>query len=185
MKIYTKTGDTGQSALLGGERRAKSDARFVAMGTVDELNAALGVVVSSGAPTELEMPLRQIQHQLFELGMELATAQAPGSALAAISPATVEGLERQIDAYEATLTPLREFILPGGCGAAAGLHLARAICRRGERVLVSLARDEPLRDVLLAYMNRLGDLLFVMARVANRASGQPEIPWQKSTRVAE
>ena len=178
MKIYTKRGDRGESALLGGERRPKNDCRFSAMGTVDELNAAIGVVLSGEPTPELAESLNDIQHQLFDLGQALAsTVGSPGSGTPLT--AAVARLEQQIDSFEQALSPLREFILPGGTAEAAQLHLARAICRRAERVVVGLARDEPIHEEVLAYLNRLGDLLFVMARFANHAVGRHDVPWQK------
>lgn len=180
MKIYTRTGDTGQTGLFGGPRVAKDDARIEAYGTVDELNAVLGVVAAGDLPAELEEILLPVQHELFEIGAELATPEPAAHRTATIDEAPIARMEQQIDRLEAKLEPLKVFILPGGTPTAAHLHVARTVCRRAERRLVTLARrDERVSERLIIYLNRLSDLLFVMARRANALAGQADIPWEK------
>ena len=177
MKIYTKTGDTGDTSLFGGLRVRKDDVRVDAYGEVDELNAWLGLARASGSGG-LDAELEQISRDLFALGAQLADPGeklAPRVAKAAIVDADVERLEQLIDRLEAELPPLRRFILPGGGSAGAALHVARTVCRRAERRMVAL--DPPVDGVLLRYVNRLSDLLFVMARVVNQRAGAPETEW--------
>jgi cob(I)alamin adenosyltransferase len=176
MKIYTKTGDTGETGLWGGLRVAKDALRVHAYGTIDECNAAIGVARASGMDAELDAMLAQIQDQLFVVGADLAT---PGEAsgIPRVGEAAVTFLETTIDDLEAELAPLKQFIHPGGQLAAAQLHLARTICRRAERWVVSLAREEPLNPHVLTYLNRLSDLLFVLARAANARAGVADVPW--------
>lgn len=183
-KIYTRTGDTGETALFGSGRVRKDDVRVEAMGTVDELNAALGVVRmelarSGTAPADLDPLLAQLQHRLFDLGAELATPSPAEGGTNLVNDAHIAALEAAIDRYDAQLEPLREFILPGGVPAAAQLHLARCVCRRAERRLVQMISREPVRGQLLRFLNRLSDLLFVLARVVNRANGAPDVTWQR------
>src|SRR5262245_20764204 len=161
-KIYTRTGDTGKTMLFGSGRVRKDDVRVEAMGAVDELNAALGMaraeLARSGvAPGDLEPLVAQLQHQLFNLGAELATPNPAGHGTNLVSDAQVAALEAAIDKYDAGLEPLREFILPGGAPAAAELHLARCVCRRAERRVVELMSHEPVRPEVLRYLNRLSD----------------------------
>lgn len=189
MKIYTKAGDGGDTSLFGGERVAKDAPRVEAYGTLDELNACLGMVLASlGAdPAALHAPLGRIQAELFDLGAELATPPVRAedrlaARLARVSATEVEALEALIDRFEAQLSPLRSFILPGGTATAAALHLARTVARRAERRVVSLAAHEPVNPELLRYMNRLSDLLFVLARAANRAAGVDDVPWTARAR---
>jgi len=177
--IYTRTGDQGETGLFGGGRVAKDDHRVEAYGEVDELNATLGVARSSGLEPPLEELVSEIQGQLFTLGAVLAT---PGGTKAEayvpkVPPDWTTRLERQIDAYEKELAPLRQFILPGGSAAASHLHLARTVCRRAERRVVSLSKVVPVDAQLLIYLNRLSDLLFIMARVANHRAGVSDVPW--------
>jgi cob(I)alamin adenosyltransferase len=180
VKIYTKTGDAGETGLRGGRRVPKDDARVAAYGAVDEVNAAIGF---AGAldPTTFEGPLLDtIQRDLFTIGAELATpdpAQPPKAPSAPIGAAEVEALERAIDRNEQRLEPLAQFILPGGVPKAAALHVARTVCRRAERRVVGLRRQAPVSPAILQYLNRLSDLLFVLARTANLAAGRPDIPW--------
>ena len=164
MKIYTKTGDAGQTGLFGGPRVAKDDPRIEAYGAVDELNAALGLARAESLPPEIDTLLARIQNELFDLGAELATPNPAAHGMAVLGPAHCEALEQAIDRHEAGLPPLKEFILPGGSRGAAALHLARTICRRAERRLVTLANSsaEPVSANLVIYLNRLGDLLFVL-----------------------
>ena len=183
-KIYTRTGDTGETSLLGGRRVRKDDLRIEAIGSVDEVNAALGVVrmelTRSGiAPIGFDELLAQVQHRLFDLGAELAMPPAAGAGICTLSDADAGALEAAIDGQEANLAPLRVFILPGGSAAAAHLHLARCVCRRAERRLVELAAAEPVRSQVLRYLNRLGDLLFVLARAANQANRVPDVTWEQ------
>jgi cob(I)alamin adenosyltransferase len=184
-KIYTRTGDDGDTSLLGGERVRKSDLRIEAIGSVDEANAAIGVVrvelARSGiAPDGLDDVLARIQHQLFNLGAQLAVRTGGAkSAINELSDFHVTELERAIDRWDARLEPLRDFILPGGFPAAAQLHVARCICRRSERRLVELAARETVSGTPLRYLNRLGDLLFVLARAVNQANRVPDVLWQQ------
>jgi cob(I)alamin adenosyltransferase len=183
-RIYTKTGDAGDTALFGGRRVPKNDLRVAAYGAVDELNAVLGVARAAGAPQSIEPVLEQLQHYLFDLGSELATPPEAAAAAAAhasrVTPAWVEALEREIDRFEDALPPLRAFILPGGTPAAAALHLARTVARRAEREIVALAGREPLNPELLKFVNRLSDLLFVLARAANQAAGRSDVEWHQT-----
>jgi cob(I)alamin adenosyltransferase len=185
-KIYTRVGDSGETALFGGGYVRKDDARVEAVGSVDELNAAIGVVrmefLRSQVAAGFDDVLARIQHRLFDLGAELATPKPEEHGTALLRDEYIAELERQIDRYDAGLEPLRAFILPGGVPAAAQLHLARGICRRAERRLVELAAAESLRGELLRYVNRLSDLLFVLARAANQVCGEPDIVWQQDVR---
>ncbi len=176
MKLYTKTGDDGSTGLIGGPRVAKDDLRVAAYGDVDETNAALGVVIAGCADEKLVAMLRQIQHELFELGTQLATPQS-ASPMLSIRAEQVANLERWIDQASAEVPPLRNFILPGGTPSAAALHLARTVCRRAERTVVTLARKEPVGECIVPYLNRLSDLLFALARVCNHRAGVADIPW--------
>jgi cob(I)alamin adenosyltransferase len=181
-KIYTRTGDDGETGLLGGSRVRKDDLRIAAIGAVDELNAALGVVRAELArmermPTDVDQVVERIQHQLFGVGAELASPQAVNETAGQIRSANITALEEAIDSWEARLEPLREFILPGGSAAAAQLHLSRAVCRRAERLLVALSAVAPLRQELLQYLNRLSDALFVAARRANVLAGIDDVTW--------
>jgi cob(I)alamin adenosyltransferase len=180
MKIYTKTGDDGSTGLFGGGRVRKSDARIECYGTVDELNAALGVAHVTAAGSIADSLFR-VQHELFVVGSHLATPEdSPHTrSLPLLDEAMIGRLEMEIDAAEAELEPLRNFILPGGVELAARLHLARTICRRAERVLVEFALDRPVSGTIITYMNRLSDWLFVMARLANRRAGVADIAWEK------
>jgi cob(I)alamin adenosyltransferase len=176
-KIYTRTGDDGSTGLGDGTRVPKDSARVAAYGTVDEANSAIGVVLAQELPDAIRNDLTTIQHQLFELGGELCI---PGHA--AIGDADVSRLEQILDRYNADLPPLKDFILPGGGAAAAFCHLARTVTRRAERETVTLSRDEAVRPEAVRYLNRLSDLLFVLARVLARASGHGEVLWQHARR---
>ena len=179
MKIYTKGGDTGETSLFDNTRVSKADERVDAYGEVDELNACLGVARAALDDVDLEQSIVTIQQELFAVGARLAD---PSSHIAArvvktaVPPEAVQRLEHTIDRLEQELPPLRRFILPGGSPAGAMLHLARTVCRRAERRVVALGADG-VDPVVLVYLNRLSDLLFVMARVANRRSGIIEIEW--------
>lgn len=176
-RIYTRTGDDGSTGLGDGSRVAKDAARVNAFGTVDEANSALGVLLAVALPDDVRTLLTTVQHQLFDLGGELCI---PGHA--AIQASDVSALEQQLDHYNATLPALKEFILPGGGEAAARCHLARTIVRRAERETVTLARLETVRAEALHYLNRLSDLLFVLARVLARADGHGDVLWQHARR---
>lgn len=176
-KIYTKTGDDGSTGLGDGSRVGKDSLRVTAYGTVDELNSAIGVVLATELPDAVRDGLIAVQHQLFDLGGELCI---PGHA--AIFAADIERLEQRLDAFNADLPPLKEFILPGGGIAAAYCHMARTIARRAERHTVALARVETVRPEVVHYLNRLSDLLFVICRVLARASGHGEVLWNHERR---
>jgi cob(I)alamin adenosyltransferase len=179
MKIYTKTGDAGETSLYGGQRVSKADARVDAYGTVDETNAAIGVVRAHGVTGDVDALHEQIQNDLFVVGGELACPPERVATLgmALIDAARIEALEQAIDRYEAELQPLRNFVLPAGSVAASALHLARAVCRRAERLVVGLSSASALRTELVVYLNRLSDLLFVLARHANKAALVTDVPW--------
>jgi len=177
-KIYTRTGDDGSTGLGDGSRVRKDAARVGAYGSVDELNSVLGMLLATaGMPAAMAVELTRIQHTLFDLGGELCI---PGMAL--IEPVDIDWLEQTLDRYNADLPPLKDFILPGGNMAAATCHLARTVCRRAERETVALARAESVRAEVLGYLNRLSDLLFVLARVLARADGAGEVLWQRQHR---
>jgi cob(I)alamin adenosyltransferase len=178
-RIYTRTGDDGSTGLGDGRRVAKDDPRVEAIGAVDELNSALGLLATEVLPPDIRPTIADIQHELFDLGGELSI---PGRV--ALQESQVERLENQLDHLNEPLSPLKEFILPGGCRAAAMTHLARAVCRRAERRVIALARTETVNPVAIRYLNRLSDFLFVLARALNRAAGQPDVLWQpgKTTR---
>jgi cob(I)alamin adenosyltransferase len=179
VKIYTRTGDAGETALFDGTRVRKSDPRVEAYGHVDELNAMLGFARASAAGAGLAEQLVHLQHDLFALGARLAdpNARIAGRVKkAALGDDDVRRLETWIDEGEAELEPLRRFILPGGSPAGAALHVARTICRRAERHIVSLG-EGAVEPHLLAYVNRLSDLLFVLARLANARAGVPDVEW--------
>lgn len=178
MKIYTRTGDEGKTGLLGGGRVSKSDPRIEAYGTLDELNAVLGLLIQE-VPTEEVAPLRHIQAQLFTLGSHLAAGRSEKPIpLPAFSEEEVAWLEADIDRREAVLPPMRNFILPGSCRAEAWAQLARTVCRRAERRLVALAAVEPVPPAFLKYLNRLSDWLFILGRYLTHAAGAQEIPWR-------
>ncbi len=171
-KIYTRTGDDGSTGLGDGTRVGKDSARVGAYGTVDEANSAIGIVLACEVPQAVRDVLVRVQHELFNLGGELCI---PGMAL--VHDADITRLEHDLDGFNEDLPPLKDFILPGGGMAAAHCHLARTICRRAERDVVALGRDEAVRPEASRYLNRLSDLLFVVARVLARASAQGEVLW--------
>ncbi|GMQ86950.1 MAG: cob(I)yrinic acid a,c-diamide adenosyltransferase [Gammaproteobacteria bacterium] len=173
-KIYTRTGDKGTTGLGDGTRTDKDSLRVEAYGTVDELNSMIGLLASHDLPDVIASELLEIEHDLFDLGGELSI---PGHSV--VTDKQVERLEQCLDSLNADLEPLKEFILPGGSADAAICHLARTVCRRAERRVVSLARKENPNAVCLRYLNRLSDLLFVMARTLNHASGRKDILWQR------
>jgi cob(I)alamin adenosyltransferase len=185
LKIYTRRGDSGQTDLFGGERVPKQDLRVEAFGQVDELNACLGAAVAASDQDDLVGLGRDVQSTLFDLGSFLATPDADHRAKAKVpepGAGDVERLEREIDRLEAELEPLKAFVLPGGTPAAAAFHVARTVCRRAERAAVALDAREPLGGFALRYLNRLSDLLFVMARVENRRAGVADVPWRPGER---
>lgn len=173
-KIYTRTGDQGDTGLGDGSRVKKDNCRVEAFGSVDELNSSLGLLLTRPMDSELRAALTEIQHQLFDLGGELSI---PG--YTAIRAEQVTALENLLDKLNTGLAPLKEFILPGGCEAAALCHIARTVCRRAERRLVSLSSQENTNPESLHFLNRLSDLLFVMARFLNQQAGRPDVLWGK------
>lgn len=179
-RIYTRTGDAGETGLFGGGRVAKSAPRVAAYGEVDELNAVIGWTLLRLGDDALAGRLREVQADLFALGAHLATppdARSRGH-LPPLPAGRVVDFEAWIDEAEEELEPLRSFILPGGGEGGAALHLCRTVCRRAERAVVALAADEAVQPEVLVYLNRLSDLLFVLARLVNHRDGQPEPPWQ-------
>lgn len=178
-KIVTRTGDAGTTGLGDGSRVAKDSARIEAIGAVDELNSALGVLLAETLPASVAACLVEVQHDLFDLGGELSI---PGSS--AVSDAQVTRLEQTIAGFNADLPPLKEFILPGGTRAASQAHVVRTVCRRAERSLVHLGTTAAVADPVRKYVNRLSDLLFVLARVLNRHAGCADVLWQKDRRRA-
>jgi cob(I)alamin adenosyltransferase len=181
LKIYTKTGDHGETGLLAGPRVGKEHPRIEAYGTVDELAAAVGVARAEGPPDEVDSVLGRIQHELFMVGAELASPTPGKRVMSTVGEQHIGQLERDIDRLEEQLPPLTEFILPGGSKASAALHVARTQCRRSERRVVALTRQPDgtvSRDIII-YLNRLGDLLFVLARIANQTAKIADEVWRK------
>jgi len=179
MKIYTKTGDKGETSLFGGQRVLKNDLRVECYGTVDELNSVLGLAVTEITESEIIKVIQKIQNDLFDLGSELATPINKKS-IPRISSGNISYLEKSIDKFEKQLPELKQFILPGGTKGASLLHLARSVCRRGERLVVSLSKNVSISDDIVIYLNRLSDLLFVLARFENFVQNFPDINWEKS-----
>lgn len=178
MKIYTKTGDQGDTALFSGGRVQKSHIRVAAYGTIDELNAILGVARASNRNEQTENWLREIQQQLFHLGADLATPlDAKAEWVVRISPEEIQWLEDSIDRMTVTLETLKNFILPGGTFVAAQLHVARTVCRRAERLIVALAESDHINQNTIAYVNRLSDWLFTLSRYENALAGESEEKW--------
>jgi cob(I)alamin adenosyltransferase len=172
-KIATRTGDAGETGLGDGKRVPKDSARIQALGDVDELNSAIGVLLAEEVPVEVRDALLDVQQELFSVGGELSI---PGHAM--LSAGHVARLDALLEAWNADLPALKEFILPGGSRAAAAAHLARTVCRRAERSVVALGRAEPVTDHARKYLNRLSDLLFVAGRVLNRAAGGSDVQWR-------
>lgn len=172
-KIYTRTGDDGTTGLGDGSRISKDSIRVDAMGDVDELNSVMGLILSEPLSQHLQDTLTKIQHDLFNLGGEICI---PGYAL--LTPSCVDELEHSIDSLNSELNPLKEFILPGGTKSAALCHLARTVCRRAERKLIELHRNEKVTEISLQYLNRLSDLLFVMCRIINKEAGVSDVLWK-------
>ena len=180
MRIYTKTGDTGETGLFGGGRVPKSDIRVEAYGDVDELNALLGVALGTISDADVAELLRSIQPDLFILGAHLATPASTRGRRPVLPPLPeqrVAEFERRIDAAEEELPPLDAFLMPGGSSGGAALHHARTVCRRAERTIVALASAQSVDPAVIVYVNRLSDLLFVLARLENHRAGQPERKW--------
>ncbi|MGH3117860.1 MAG: cob(I)yrinic acid a,c-diamide adenosyltransferase [Gaiellales bacterium] len=183
MKIYTRTGDDGSTGLLGPERVLKNAPRVEAFGTLDELNAALGAVRSRDAERWLETELVSLQSKLFNVGAEVATTDPRMlDKLDRITEEDIGSLERWIDRLDAELPPLRQFVLPAGSRLATELHRARTVCRRAERRLVALQQQDEIEPRLVRYLNRLADLLFVMARWCNQRAGVPDMEWRAGSR---
>jgi len=171
-KIYTRTGDAGTTGLGDGTRVDKDSLRVHAMGEVDELNSVIGILLTEPVSEQVRMCLTQVQHDLFDLGGEICM---PGHSL--VNAERVTALENRLDDWNETLTPLKEFILPGGSRSAAYCHLARTVCRRAERALHSLSKQETITEVSLQYLNRLSDLLFVLCRILNQEAGVTDVLW--------
>lgn len=180
MKIYTKTGDRGVTGLFGGARVPKDDVRVEAYGTVDETNAAIGTARAARLPPDIDAVLARVQEDLFVVGAELGTEPGKEDRLPGgrIAQDDIRRLETAIDDAESGLPPLKSFVLPGGTPGAAALHQARTVCRRAERRVLSAGSSAPVRPELVVYINRLGDLLFVLARRANHVAGVPDVPWR-------
>lgn len=179
MKIYTKTGDDGETGLFAGPRVSKNDPRLAAYGSVDELNAVLGMVISSQTTPDLRDELTAIQSDLFSVGAELATPDPDAQGMRLLKPSRVSDLERSIDQMELSLPPLKNFVLPGGSTASAAMHWARTVCRRAERDVVTLSQQPSVADYsgVIIFLNRLSDWLFVAARFQNSLAGIPDQPW--------
>ena len=182
MKIYTRTGDEGETGLFGGGRVPKDHPRVAAYGTVDELNAHLGFAASLAVDDTFRRRVELVQNDLFAIGAVLATPELddgrPVPSVPEVPESRVQDMERWIDESMATVEPLRHFILPGGSQLAAALHVARTVCRRAERKVVQLDRDEAVSPAVIIYLNRLSDLLFAWARLANHAAGQDDVKWE-------
>lgn len=176
MKLYTKTGDDGSTGLFGGDRVPKNDPRVTAYGEVDELNAVIGMVIASCDDEKTNRNLQQIQSELFTLGAQLATPEHQKSSTT-IQDKHIKQLEEWIDEAVAEVEPMKNFILPGGTVTAAGLHLARTVCRRAERATITLSQQQSVDPQTIIYLNRLSDLLFAQARDANKRDGVEDIPW--------
>ncbi len=178
MKIYTKSGDLGETSLFGGRRVPKHHLRIEAYGTVDELNSILGLVASQFAEPDLQELVERVQTELFEVGADLATPiDAKTSHVVRVNAHNIARLEQEIDAWQESLPQLQSFILPGGSVTGATLHIARTVCRRAERAITALADEEEIHPDALRYLNRLSDWLFVLARVVNQRQGKTETPW--------
>lgn len=179
MKIYTRAGDAGETGLYGGQRVPKDATRVKAYGSVDELNAALGVALAQTEDAEARDILARIQGELFEVGADLATPSERGDAVPRLHADATARLEAEMDRFDTELTPLRHFILPGGSPGGAALHLARAVCRRAERHVVTLAFSEDVSPEVRRYLNRLSDHLFTLARLVNQRAGSAETEWTR------
>ena len=176
-KIYTRGGDDGQTSLGDGARVSKLDSRIAAYGTVDEVNAAIGLALAASCPAEISEVLQRVQNELFDLGADLSVP-LPNEARLRVTQAQVDALENDCDRFNEDLPELKSFVLPAGTEAAARLHVARTICRRAEREALVAAGVNDLNPLALVYLNRLSDLIFILARVANAADGRPETLWE-------
>jgi len=176
-RIYTRGGDAGQTSLGDGSRVSKLDLRIAAYGTTDELNSILGVVLAGDCPDELEPPLRRVQNELFDVGADLCVPFAVAGRLR-VEQAMVDALEAECDRFNESLPELKSFVLPGGTAAAATLHVARTVCRRAERETLEAAREHDVNPLAAVYLNRLSDLLFILARAANALAGADEPLWK-------
>jgi len=178
-RVYTRTGDDGTTSLGGRERVAKDSPRIEAYGTVDELNSQIGVAMATSLDREIAAELSAVQNDLFHLGSDLCMPEADKAAtpVPRIEARHVEALEKLMDRFSERLTPLENFVLPGGSPGAAQLHVARTVCRRAERLVLALSRREPIGPFVLSYLNRLSDALFVMARYENHRRGVPDVLW--------
>jgi cob(I)alamin adenosyltransferase len=172
-KIYTRGGDAGQTSLGDGSRVSKLDPRVVAYGAVDELNAQIGMVLAQELPAEMHEPLEQIQNDLFDVGADLAVPVDAGEGRLRVAQEQIDRLEELCDRFNETLTPLKSFVLPGGSEAAARLHVARSVCRRVELTVLDSAAKTPIDPLVPIYLNRLSDLLFILARAANAGGEEP------------
>jgi len=186
MKIYTKTGDSGETGLFGGDRVSKASSRVDAYGEVDELNSVLGVVrtgqLGKDAPDAFDALLATIQSRLFDVGAELANAKGKDMGIPLVNDYDITQMEQAIDKAEEEVPPLKTFVLPGGSRLAADLHIARTVCRRAERRVVALAAEAEVRLEVIRYLNRLSDLLFTLARLANVRAGLSDVPWMGRTK---
>ena len=183
MKIYTKTGDDGTTGLYQGGRIGKDSLRVTAYGTVDELNSHIGWLRAHRLPDDQDKALFKVQHDLFRIGTDLSTpveAVKEGDQVLRLAESSELFMEKAIDEMERQLQPLKEFILPGGCPPAVALHVCRSVCRRAERETISLSHTEEINPSILKYLNRLSDLMFVMARFMNKQVGLPDIKWDKN-----
>lgn len=178
MKIYTKSGDDGKTGLFHGPRVSKDDARIEAYGTVDELSSVIGLARAAEVPTDVDLVLQRIQHQLFALGAQLATPDPDDDGTPRIGGDQIAWIEETIDHFDGQLRPLKNFVLAAGTPGAAALHHGRVVCRRAERRVVTLAKTTQLSKEALVYLNRVSDLLFVLARFANSVANQDDVPWQ-------
>lgn len=184
-RIYTKTGDAGETGLFGGGRVPKDDERVEAYGEVDELNATLGLVRGFGLPPDMDALMQRLQDELFTVGAVLATPTGTkaSSYIPELKAEWAEAMEKAIDAFEAELSPMTHFVLPGGTQAASALHLARTVCRRAERVCWAVKRDEQISDQVIIYINRLSDHLFVQSRWISKRLGEDEFLWDRGLRI--
>ena len=184
MKIYTRTGDAGETALFGGGRVGKDHLRVAAYGTVDELNASIGWAATQSVDPDVQARLGLLQHDLFTLGSDLATPPAHDGRTRPNVPSLpiqrIGEMETWMDMADAELSELRAFVLPGGCPGAAALHVARTVCRRAERIVVQLAATKEVSTDILMYLNRLSDLLFTLARLENHRHGKGDVEWEKN-----
>ena len=177
-RIYTRGGDRGETSLGDGSRVPKLDCRIASFGTVDELNSLIGLVLAAGPPEELRGVLEQIQNELFDVGADISVPYGVGDGRLRVEQASVDELERLCDRFNAELPELRSFVLPGGDEVAARLHVARAVCRRAERDVLAAAREVDINPLVLVYLNRLSDFLFIAARWANKDAGRDEPLWR-------